>query len=245
MNAASTQNSRGRSACRHGSRSTANRSARVGDRPSRAQAIARVKARCPHRYPGRIRTAVGAMGPTSCSHGGTSGARSGPDASRTNVNTATAPATLAKRSRRRTPRRTRSAVAWREERPASPGRRISRSGVRPGRPRPPGRRSTAPGRPGSAPRACRGRRRPPGPARPAWPRPSTVTSTSRARAMPASVSVMRGNGLVPLGSAFMATRRPGSASSAGEPGKSEAVWPSGPRPRWTTSSRPSSPSRSW
>ncbi len=38
---------------------------------------------------------------------------------------------------------------------------------------------------------------------------------------------------------------PGRRRAPAEPGNSEAMWPSGPRPRWTTSSRPSSPRRSW
>ena len=38
---------------------------------------------------------------------------------------------------------------------------------------------------------------------------------------------------------------PGSASSAGELGKSDAVCPSTPNPRWIRSMRPSSPMRSW
>ena len=75
--------------------------------------------------------------------------------------------------------------------------------------------------------------------------PATVTSTRRARAMPAKVRVMRRCGLCPAGRRSCTTSRPGSASRAAEPGNSEAVWPSGPSPRCTTSKWPSSPTRSW
>ena len=37
--------------------------------------------------------------------------------------------------------------------------------------------------------------------------------------MPVKVSVIRGCGLAPVGSSFMTTRRPGSASRAGESGE--------------------------
>ncbi len=49
--------------------------------------------------------------------------------------------------------------------------------------------------------------------------PDTVTITRRARAMPEKVRVMRSCGLRPVGSTLVVTRRPGSASSAGELGE--------------------------
>ena len=70
----------------------------------------------------------------------------------------------------------------------------------------------------------------------AWRRPSTVKTTRRARAMAGSVRVSRGWGLAPSGSSVATTSRSGPASSEGAPGNSEAVWPSGPIPRWTRSS---------
>ena len=53
--------------------------------------------------------------------------------------------------------------------------------------------------------------------------------------MPANVSVIRGCGLLPSGIVVGDDEPPGSASRAGESGNRLAVWPSGPRPRWTRS----------
>ncbi len=53
--------------------------------------------------------------------------------------------------------------------------------------------------------------------------------------MAGSVRVRRGCGLTPLGSSVASTSTPGSASRVGAWGKSEAVCPSGPMPRWIRS----------
>ena len=60
-----------------------------------------------------------------------------------------------------------------------------------------------------------------------------------------AVFPMRSYGFRPLGSVFITTRRPGSASSPAEFGNSDAVWPHGPMPRWMTSNLPTSATRCW
>ena len=65
--------------------------------------------------------------------------------------------------------------------------------------------------------------------------PDTVKTARRAELMAGSVRVSRGWGLTPLGSSVASTRTPGSASRVGASGKSEAVCPSGPMPRWMRS----------
>ncbi len=75
--------------------------------------------------------------------------------------------------------------------------------------------------------------------------PSTVTTTRRARAIPSKVRVMRGWGLWPRGPRSSRPAGRGRRRGRPTPGKSEAVWPSGPSPRCTRSKRPSSPTRSW
>ena len=65
--------------------------------------------------------------------------------------------------------------------------------------------------------------------------PSTVNTARRAELIAGRVRVRRGWGFTPLGSSVATTRSPGPASRLAAPGKSDAVWPSGPRPRWIRS----------